>query len=226
MQGSIILEKKNNCSSVEIMESKLQRIYLREIADECEVKPAGALVYHKYGEKVKKALFNKNEYSLYGEVTLLDFTDIEAITSSVINELLVKPFYEFVDQGANKFPGTFILTGLENGEVFAAIESELLARLKRKEMTNEFFLYLDSDNHWDIIPNSEEKPLLETKLYNTLRLVMKYKQITSTELVVYLKDEEELTVKNARIRLEKLFNHRLVMKEKSEGKEFIYKALF
>ncbi|MCI0617962.1 hypothetical protein L0244_33735, partial [bacterium] len=98
---------------------------------------------------------------------------------------------------------------------------------KKKGKSNEFILAMKSTKPtWQIIPDQEPKPFLEPKLKEALALIMSRKELTSTKLASLLEGKEGISIKNARIRLEKLYNSRLVQKMPSEGKEFIYKSLF
>ena len=97
---------------------------------------------------------------------------------------------------------------------------------KKKSKSNEFLLCMDNENSsWHIIPRQDKKPYLEPKLLEALSLLMARKQLTSTDLASLLEDQEDISTKNARLRLEKLFNLRLAKKSKGEGKEFIYSSL-
>ena len=98
---------------------------------------------------------------------------------------------------------------------------------KSKLKSNEFLLLMGNDKFaWKLIPDQKEKSFLEPKLKEALSLVMSKKEITSPKLASLLNENEEISVKNARIRLEKLFHFRLVNKLQGIAKEYSYRSLF
>lgn len=199
-------------------------IPLIEINKKAGIKPEKFVVVRNDAKKIKQEIL-KN-YVLKGNVLLLDFSGIESITGSFIDESVLKEYEQNQQKNSSDFLGAFAIAN-PNRDVYESIENELLARMKKKEKTNEFILYKKNSNpSWQIIPERHPKPFLETKLMEALTFLMSKKSLTSTELASLLKHKENITTKNARIRLEKLFNFRLVKKSKGEGKEFVYNSLF
>jgi len=202
----------------------MEQILIHSIAKKLLINPNTLLIFRKNGEDLKQFIFS--EYKLEGNILLLNFTGIESITGSVIDEIILKEYENKPQQKSSKFLGAFVVTNLEK-EVIESLENEFLARMKRKDKSNEFILYLDEKQKtWRLIPDQDDSPFLEPKLKEVLQIIMEKKKTTSTQLVEILKNKEEISTKNARIRLEKLFNFRLVNKVKGDGKEYIYQSLF
>ncbi len=202
----------------------MTRVSIIELSKQVGISPERYIVLRNYAERIRKAISQK--YTLKGNVLVLDFEGVEAITGSVIDEIILNEYERNSQQHSVDFLGAYVVTNLSE-EVYYSIQNELIARLKKKGKSNEFILAMKSTKPtWQIIPDQEPKPFLEPKLKEALALIMSRKELTSTKLASLLEGKEGISIKNARIRLEKLYNSRLVQKMPSEGKEFIYKSLF
>jgi hypothetical protein len=202
----------------------MTRVSIAELCKQVAISPEKYIILRNDAAKLRSTILQN--YTLKGNVIVLDFLGIESITGSVIDEIILNEYERCPQRLSAEFLGAYIVTNLTD-EVYYSIQNELIARLKKKGKSNEFILYMtDIKPAWAIIPDQKLKPFLEPKLKEVLTLIMTRKELTSTKLASLLEGKEDISIKNARIRLEKLYNFRLIQKTPGEAKEFIYHALF
>ena len=141
-----------------------------------------------------------------------DFGGIKHISAFVVDAFIIDKM--------NFFNGIIVQKLSES--VRATINAALIYNLKSSNKPDIFLLHKSEYDSCEVLPHGEHNYYLGNKLFQALLFIMNKKSLTSVELA----HGKKITVKNARIRLEKLFKYKLVYKEKFDGKENLYVSFY